>query len=422
GLLRRAADGDAAAKAELSRVNPQDITPAFAKALLEALGPEGVVRLPIDFTSHLGGDIAQYRDSVDAHAREARHALAILGRSLALGTDPAARSGYVGDEYLKQLNDVGSANFPPRSKPPYGVVGYQALSTLLAAAGDARFSTKFISTVGGGMILYDRSQQDRPSTWPLPDLAGRYHLGNALDPRTTKVVGDERKTDYLIPLLNATAASGREAAQALLNQRLYGVWPRDQQAEKTTSNLEYLLRTRREVWALTDRGDALGKVIKTASIGGDEDSERIAFTAGKIISEDARKYFKVDPATKQLKIADKEKLDALSGLRTHMADVLAHHITTVNNEYGLFILGAKQGTTPMGYADLDYLLLDVSRDASAFDKLLNAQIAHAQVDIRRAAAKGTRTALTEAVVANAQVFGHLIEARNQTVLAEHGRV
>ncbi|GAA4064808.1 DUF6571 family protein [Actinomadura miaoliensis] len=425
GLLRRAADGDAAAKAALARVNPEDITPAFAKALLEALGPEGVVRLPIDLTFHLGGDIKQHRDGVDNQARDARQALAILGRSLALGTNPAKRSGYVGQEYLQRLNAAGRANFPPQSRPPHGVVGYQSLSTLLAAAGDARFSAEFITTVGSGMIANDRTHKDR-HTWPLPDLAGRYGLGNALDPGTTKVVGGERRTDYLVPLLNAAAASGREGAQALLSQRPFGVWTHDKQSKNATSTLEYLLRDRRAIWGLTDHGDALGKVIKTASTGTDKDSERIAFDAGKVLADDARKYYKVAKVDGDwsIKLDDgkKTELDALSGLRPHMADVLASHITKVNDEYGVSILGADRSRAPVSDTDLDYLLLEVSRDANAFDKLLNAQIAHAQVDIQQAAATGDRTRLKNAVVANAQIFGHLLEARNQAVYAEHGRV
>ncbi|GLZ12135.1 hypothetical protein Acsp04_23700 [Actinomadura sp. NBRC 104425] len=424
-LLRKAADRDAAAIAALARMNPEDITPVFAKALLEALGPEEVVRLPMDLASKLGGDIKQQRDGVDARAREARHALAILARSLALGTDPAKRSGYVGQEYLLRLNEMGRAHFPPLSKPPYGMVGYQSLSTLLAAAGDARFSSEFLSTVGGSMIAYDRTHKGR-HTWPLPDLAGRYGLGNALDPGTTEVVGGERKTDYLVPLLNAAAASGREGAQRLLGQRLFGVWINDKDRQNAASNLEYLLHQRRAVWGLTDHGDALGKVIKTAASGTDKDSERIAFEAGKLLADDAREYYKVvkQEGRWQVKLDDgkRAEADGLSALRAHMADVLAAHITKVNDEYGLYILGAKHGTTPMSDADLDYLLLELSRDANAFDKLLTAQIAHAQVDIQKAAATGDRTRLTEAVVANAQIFGHLIEARNHAVAAEHGRV
>ncbi|WP_344596693.1 DUF6571 family protein [Actinomadura vinacea] len=118
----------------------------------------------------------------------------------------------------------------------------------------------------------------------------------------------------------------------------------------------------------------------------------------------------------------KESLAVLSGLRPYTADILATHIRKVNDIYGTFILGAKRADAPVTDVDLDYVLLDVSRDANAFDKLLKAQIAHAKVDIQSAVGTGNRDRLNGAVVANAQIFGHLLEARNQTVLAEGGRV
>jgi hypothetical protein len=79
-------------------------------------------------------------------------------------------------------------------------------------------------------------------------------------------------------------------------------------------------------------------------------------------------------------------------------------------------------------ADLDYLLLDVLRDSPdtrddrAFTTQFDAQsqIAHARVEIDRVVAGGSRQQLINIIVSESPVFGHLLEARNQSVLAREG--
>lgn len=118
-LFRRAASGDPQAKTALRRLRPEDITPMFAKGLLEALGPEALLKLPMDLTLPLAADVRQHRKGVDAHAAETRATLALLGRSLALATRPDTKA-YLGDNYLRGLTLAGRKNFPPLSTPPNG--------------------------------------------------------------------------------------------------------------------------------------------------------------------------------------------------------------------------------------------------------------------------------------------------------------
>ncbi|MFP3967878.1 hypothetical protein SMC26_36655 [Actinomadura fulvescens] len=400
-FLERAAKGDRKALEALSRYDPNDITPALAKALVETLGAVNLLKLPAAFT--INGN---------------RNVLALLGRSLALATNPDRRA-YVGDAFLTQLMEAGRTTFPPGSRPPYGYVGYQSLSTLLAAAGDTRFSPRFINFVGGGMTDYDRTVR---KYLPLPDLHGRY---------------TSEKTDFLIPLLNAATASGREGAQALLDYRPMGPHTLDAPASMRLSNLEYLLRDRRELWGQTDQGAALGKALQTAASGQDKDSERLAFTAGKHLSTDARKFYVVNNG--QLKALDQSRMeyafdldvkgviapvqgiDDLAGLRPHMAAVLAAHITKMNDIYQSFRFGAQTGSTPMSDLDLDYLLLDVVRDADSFDSLLRAQIAHARVSIDTSIARRSRH-LESVIVAQGWMFGHLMEAHAQALRGEETRL
>ncbi|KAB2351659.1 hypothetical protein [Actinomadura rudentiformis] len=382
-LLHRAAKNDPKALQGLRRYEPNDITPAFARALLEALGAEDLLKLPAAF-------------------RNDQNILALLGRSLALATNPH-RHAYAGDTFLIELTEAGRTTFPPGTKPPYGYAGYQSLSTLMAAA-DTRFSARFIKVVGGDMTEYDRVVRKALLGSPLPDLAGRFN---------------HRKTDFLIPLLNAAAASGREGAQALLNHAPMGPPTVDTPPRMRLSNLEYLLRDRRDLWGQTDRGAALGKTLQTAAAGQDEVSERLAFTAGKILADDAKDLFAVKDG--HVSIKDQEKLDALSALRPSMAQVLATHIEKVNDVYQSFRYNSPSGSTPMNDVDLDYLLLDIARDANAFDILLKAQIAHAKLSIDRSVTRNSRH-LESTIVREGWMFGHLLEARNQSVWGENARL
>ncbi|MFG2002525.1 hypothetical protein ACGFNU_25550 [Spirillospora sp. NPDC048911] len=388
-LLQRAADGDRKALEAVRRYHPSDITPALAKTLVETLGAEALLKLPAKYTQKLAVD--------HALAGETHDILALLGRSLALTTNPD-RSGYAGDDFLTELIKAGRTTFPPGTRPPNGLTGYQSLSSLIAAA-DTRFSVRFIKVVGGDMTDYARSI---PA--PLPDLTGKFNLGTG--------------GDFLIPLLNA-AASSREAAQALLNHRPTGPHAPDAPPNMRLSNLEYLLRDRRDLWGQTDHGAALGKALKTAASGQDQASQDLAFAAAKLLATDARDLFGVED--RHAVIKDQQRLDALSALRPYLAQIFAAHITKINDIYQASRYTTDSGSTPVNDADLDYLLLEIARDAKSFDILLRAQIAHAKLTIDKAVA-GDSDHLEAKIVSEGWTFGHLLEARNQSVWGENARL
>lgn len=417
-LFRRAASGDPAAKAALRALRPGDITPMFAKGLLESLGPEALLKLPMDLTVPLTADVRHDREGVDARAAETRAILALWGRSLALSTRPGT-AAYLGDDYLRNLTRAGRANFPPLSTPPHGTAGYQSLSALLAAAGDTRFSTHFIDTVGSDMIAYDGRLRKTLGEEPLPTLAGKAGLGNALDPTTTKVVPNDNKTDFLAALLTAAAHSGKEASQALLTHTYMGPFEQGTEPGFKATTLQYLLHDRRPVWSATDHGTALGEAIQTAATGQDAESTALAFEAAKILAADARKYFGVS-ASQHLEIKDSDGLDALSGLRRPMAEVLASHITEINGSLNAAGLALKTASSPLSDAQLDYLLLFVTRDAQAFTVLLTTQTAHARLAVDHAIAN--RANWKNVVDGEAGMFGRLLEIRNQNIAAEGGRL
>ncbi|WP_067795557.1 hypothetical protein [Actinomadura formosensis] len=434
-LFRRAASGDPAARAALRRLHPQDITPMFAKGLLEALGPEALLKLPMDLTAPLAADVRQPRDGLDAHAAETRAALALLGRSLALATRPDTRA-YLGDDYLRALTAAGRENFPPLSTPPNGTSGYQSLSTLLTAAGDTRFSAHFIEVVGSDMIAYDSRLRKTLGQEPLPTLTGKAGLGNALDPTTTKVVPGDRKTDFLAPLLTAAALSGKETSQALLTHVYMGPFEKGTEPAFRGSTLQYLLHDRRPVWGATDHGAALGGTIQSAATAQDPESTRLAFAVAKILAADTRKNFEVKDGKLRIRergpfdslrhgqvsdaISRPKHYDELSGLRPAMATVLVAHLEKLHDIVRLDGYTDKPGSTGMTGEDLDYLLVDVTRDAGAYEHLLLGQIAHSKLVIDRAIVKNAD--LSNAIAGEGWMFGHLLEARHQSVGAEEGRL
>ena len=434
-LFRRAAAGDPEAKAALRRLHAEDITPMFAKGLLEALGPEALLKLPMDLIVPLAADVRHNREGADANAAETRATLALLGRSLALATRPDT-GAYLGDDYLRNLTLAGRKNFPPLSTPPNGTSGYQSLGALLTAAGDTRFSTHFIEVVGSDMIAYDSRLRRPLGQEPLPTLAGKAGLGNALDPTATKVVPSDRKTDFLASLFTAAAVAGKEASQALLTHVYMGPFQEGTEPNFKGSTLQYLLHDRRPTWDLTDHGTALGKTIQAAAIGNDKESTRLAFEASKILVADARKNFVVKDG--KIQVGDKAPLDALmdnapadaiarpkhydelSGLRPAMATVLVAHIENLHDIRRVADESREPGSTGLTGSDLDYLLLDVTRSAKAYETLLLGQVAHAKVAIDRSVAHNGD--LANIIAAEGGMFGRIVEARHQSLGAENLRL
>ncbi|QXJ22095.1 hypothetical protein AGRA3207_003041 [Actinomadura graeca] len=429
--FRRAAHGDASAQAALRRLRPDDLTPMFAKGLLESLGPEELLKLPMALSLGLAGDLNRHRPGTDARAADTRAVLALLGRSLALATDPHGKA-YLGDDYLTGLREAGRTTFPPRATLPNGTAGYQSLATLIGSS-DTRFSTRFIDVVGNDMVAFDSGIRKNLGEAPLPDLAGRYNLGNALDP--SKAKGDG-KTDFLSPLLEAAGASGREAAQALLNHHPDAPLATGPQPTIRLTNLEYLLHDRRATWGQTDHGAALGTTIEAAATGHDPESSRLAFAIGKILADDARANVEVKDG--KLKIGDKSPLaalaggslsdalarprhyDELSGLRPAMAAVLVAHLDRLHDIVRLSAYDERPGSTGLTGEDLDHLLLDVTRDAGAYEKLLMGQLAHTKLAVNGTVAR--HGDLSNTIAGEGRMFGHLLEARHQSVGAEEARL
>ncbi|MBW8484713.1 hypothetical protein [Actinomadura parmotrematis] len=374
-------------------ITAADLTPALARGLLDALGPAAMLDLARRAGAHAAANPGDVRLNADTRALHA-----LLGRGLALTTDPHGPS-YVGDPFLTALTAAGRATSPPRSAPPAGWAGYQTLSTLIGASG-ARFSPAFFARVGSDMIAFDSTvrHDGRP---PLPDLTPGH--------------------DHLINLLDAAARSGPAAAQALLSHQAMGPFPKGW-TNTTGPNYRYLLHDRRDQWARSDHGAALGRAIQTATTGQDPESTRLTFALGKTLATDAKGYFEVGKdGHLEIKGHDDAGLDAMSGVRQAMAMALAKHIIKVNDIFQASGNNATDTGTPMSDVDMDYLLLYVARDSASFTTLLNAQTAHAKVVIDQAVARDSRY-MVDVVDPEGKMFGHLLEARTQNLWAEKARV
>ncbi|MFC5180230.1 hypothetical protein [Actinomadura harenae] len=429
-VLRRAAAGDRSAWKELDRIRPEDVTPAFAKALTTSLGADGLLAVPVALAERLAADMnLEPADGslhlvsdtqINADAERARGALSILTRCLALTTDPQGK-GSMGDQFLIRLREAG------RSRFTNGVDGYQSLSTLLAADATTAFSPAFFRVIGHDMIAYDR---DRRKTSPdvVTDLSGHFHLGNALDAGTTKVVRESGglldrhdvhpQREILSPLLETAAHSGRDAAQTLLTGWHGPFAPKDPTL-KPDSDLYYLIHDLRHDWGRTDHGKSLGNALRTATTSQDEASTTLTLQAAKVLADDARTHFGVDVSGNRITIGD--GADDLAAMRPAMADVLAQHIGKVQEVYRFFQSTTREeGATPLRNGDLDYALLDICRDANAYDTLLKAQVAHARIQIDRTIAEGQD--LPNALKGEGRMLGHLIEARNRAVGGEKARL
>ncbi|MEV5569226.1 hypothetical protein AB0L06_04195 [Spirillospora sp. NPDC052269] len=430
--LRRAAAGDRSAWRELNRIRPEDITPAFAKAVISALGPDGLLAVPVDLATRLAADMnLEPADgslhvvgdaAIDTAAAKARSALSLLARCLASTTDPQGK-GYMGDQFLTRLREAG------RTRYSGDVDGYQSLSTLLGADTSASFSPAFFRVVGHDMITYDREQRTK-SPDVVTDLSGHFHLGDALDAGTTKVVRESGglidrhdahpQREILSPLLETAAHSGRDAAQTLLTG-----WhgPFTPETPKNNSDLHYLIRDLRQDWARTDHGKSLGNALRTAATGPDEASTTIALQAAKALSDTARTYFKPDVDQNKMQV-DGDAAGALSAFRPAMADVLAHHMDRLHSLYRYFHYTTVPDDSGIQNGDLNYVLLDVCRDAASYDTLLKAEVVHARIAVDGAVAKGgdlTRN-LEDALPSEGWMFGRLVEARTRSVQAEKARL
>jgi hypothetical protein len=419
-LLKKAANGDRAALTKLSAFANQARNPYFAKALLDAIGAKGLTELPAQLAEPLRDQLKQNQTQGLAQAKQTRLILDILRNALAIATDPHAKV-HVDDQFLSDLAKEGeSIHEVAGIKYP----GYAALGTiLLATTGKPPFSPEFMRTVGQDMIAYDqRARADLGGgNGPPPDIAGTFGLGDILAPTLDQPGAQPsplKPPDYLSGLLRAAAGSAA-SAQALLD----GTPPNSPSAQNT---LTYLLRDRWREWKMGDRGDALGKALEVAAKGNDDASKRLAVLITQIRADDIDSFMSVHG--NRWTISDRDRVDALSGLRDSLAVILGNHIDDVGAalqhpevatrpDAGHEILQGYKERALFASDDLYRLLADIGRDEGAYKSLLWAQAAHMRKAIDDAYDLPGRSVVDWANM-EAGVLGSIVAGYQEAQLAE----
>ncbi|GAA3199715.1 hypothetical protein [Actinocorallia longicatena] len=367
-LLTRATTGDRAALAALLDHEQDATDPYFAAALLGSLGPSALLNAPFALAHLL------HRAEPAIAPPDARRTLALLSTALATATTPGSPAS-LGDAYLTSLAATASTGFPAGVAHPHHV-GHQALATLLTHT-TRTFSDPFFRTVGQSMIAYTRHA---PAWKPLPDVTALYGLTHLLTPPNTPP-----PADILQPLLTAASAT-TTGAQILLEHPL----------TEPTSNLHYLLHTRRPLWAATDKGQALARTLTTA-LSTPTPLSRSLFTEFLDIQGTQTLPHITYKEGHHLKI-DESHLNDLSALRATTADLLITHLDDVINE-----IDAAPASSDEGYERMRLylaLLADASLDDHVFDHLVKAHVEalhHSVEDYTRTGRHGHVISYTDAL-------------------------
>jgi hypothetical protein len=407
-LLKRAAKGDQVALEQLQQFRADATNPTFAKTLLSQLGAKGLVELPGQLVASLPERLKTDSTKGTKQAAQVRAVLAMLSGSLAQVTDPKS-SGYLGATFEQDVMREGAALHKISGMK---IPGYASIGTLLVSTpAGVHYSPEFMRTIGQGVVAWD----DRARTelggghGPPPDLAGTFNLGNLLSPArdNPNAPASSVPPDCLARLVEL-ARYDKATAQAFLGGSPPD-WP------STRDTFMYLIRDRREQWALEDKGAVLGELIKLAAMGKDKASQQIFEQAVRVLGREARTFIS-SPDQETLSIADKTAMDQLSGMRRALADVLISHLDDINTAFfGDDTSGRGNPDALEWDKNLSALLADVVQNDDAFQALTKAEIGHLRLwlDHRYAAGQGTDTG----VAIDAQALGYLLALRKEAMTA-----
>ncbi|MDF5751819.1 hypothetical protein [Spongiactinospora sp. TRM90649] len=427
---RLVTDGDAGALARLLSHAARGGDPGFVRAFLGAIGAEGVTVLP----AALVRSVARAGDPVSAgrHAEQARQATALLSRALAAGTDPAS-AAFAGDDFLAELVRQGRAR---HTHGDLTYFGYQAQALVWRAADPGvPYSARFAQVVGRDAVAFEHERY--ASRWrarldplgaltdtgqvALLDLATVLGLGpgfadgppSAGPPGTTgtgRAVVDD--------LLHATAMT-RDASQTLLGG----------------ATLTHLLTTRLDAFATTGGHPALARLLRSALTGQDPTSRTLSAEAAEVVSAHLSGVFTVGDDG-DLAIADRARLDRLAPLRQPLAAALAARVADLTDA---ILDHGRLGR--LGVEELDRLLAFVNSDDTCFELLIRAHTEHMRAALNDVPSftgadglarfdfdengeiGGTERLfalnrhLTNRVVEESRLFGHLLETRAQALVA-----
>jgi hypothetical protein len=420
-LAERAANGDRTALAQLRKYASQAGNPQFANALLNGLGPKGMVELPASLAKQLRNVLnKEHIEDARALSQNARQVLGMLSTALATGADPKSPA-YVGENFLNQLKVQSRAD---HTVDGITYSGYQSLALIWRAHQDqAPYSPHFMKNIGRDAIVFEREKLR--DTWraagdPFGEFFGVKKKGMA-DFATVLSVGEELTTEpglradrkgepfrsSVVDGLFIAAKHDKLTSRALLDWKPAG-W--------SESALTYMLSTRRGAFHDSKNYSPLQSVLEIAIAGNDSKSTELTAEALKAIKKDVAACFGRGSGNHdgKLMINDPEKLEELAILRYPLARALAANMERAAGVYD----EAYPGFDGIEKTDLDYLLVHISRDDQAFKELLRAQTGRMRSQINSAAQHHHGNFTENRVLAEASFFGRILEARRLVLMSE----
>ncbi|MFK4035304.1 hypothetical protein ACI2LC_05840 [Nonomuraea wenchangensis] len=403
-----AARGDAGALEQLAAFKQRLSDPQFATALLEQLGPRGLLAIPAAMGTRVRKALDADDDSAAAVRRQNRDVLSMLSKALATATDPA-KDARLGRKFLEELKRQGRAEIPAPDMGGLTNPGYWSLGQILAAAPKQAYSEWFMTTIGQDMIRWDRDYLKQHRTRFLPKDTDVYNLPAPTDTRPFQDSDTIGAADPLAALLTV-ASTSRERAQALLDDR---------------DLLKYLMSDRRPQWAMGDHGESLGEAMEAAMKGADADSKRLAVRATQILADDVKPRVSFNDAG-EVEIANPSELDWLSGIRDNLGRILAEHTDDIVFAYFWNqpraaddeLTGNVEGknTARFNPTDLDLVMLDLAADDQGYQALLRGEIGDMRGKIDQGLATGNEKLLNNVIALNSTALGHLVEARRMALV------
>lgn len=407
-LFAAAARGDAGALEKLAVYKGRLSDPQFATALMEQLGPQGLLALPATMGTRVRKALDADRDSAAAIRRQNRDVLSMLSKALAAATDPT-KNAHLNRKFIEEFKRQGRTEIPAPDMGGLTNPGYWSLGQILAAAPKEAYSEWFIRTIGQDMIQWDRDYLKEHRVRFLPKDTDVYNLPAPIDTRPfqdSDVIG---AADPIAALMTV-ASTSRERAQALLDNK---------------DLLKYLMSDRRSQWEMGDRGESLGDAMEAAMKGADADSKRLAVMATQILADEVKPHVSFNDAG-ELEIKNPSELDRLSGIRDNMGRILAEHSDDIVSSYyqnhprlpDNELTGNVEGknTARFNPTDLDLVMLDVAADDQGYQALLRGQVADMRGKIDQAMATHNKDWLNNVIALNSTALGHLVEARRMALV------
>ncbi|MGK5531399.1 hypothetical protein [Streptomyces sp. URMC 129] len=424
-LLSRLADGDELSGEEVAELNHlldlRADDPAFSRALMDALGGQGVVAAAAQITGGLAAD-----------DDDTRRAFEQLRGHLALALDTATQvethepgtpeyaewaetaEGRFYTEFMDELRAAGTAEYEVNALTERDDVrGYQVLATVLEA-GDREYSERFLHDLADGIRAAEDPEQDGdPDIWRLgtddtaiDGLDAEEDEWFAVDPLDSMLglmgAQPEVAAHYLEPV------SGNDRLNYLLTER---DWDHlSMSMGVSTTNIA-------EAGAMSGLGAALQAATTGVPAGSDPSVDGLNLTPqGANIMQEVVETFSADEAAL---IADG---GTFATLRPDLARMTAAYMGDFQAELsGLEINDAAEGIVDLTNADLPAFLSQLGRDAESHGIITGAQQAYTALAVDLAMTEELPEGISrgdyvgDAVAPGAQMAGIMSEARANAV-------